>query len=50
MIGLSMALMAIGIVFGFVVTWVGIAVGVVGLALFIAFTAGFRRRAAEPGS
>jgi hypothetical protein len=50
MIGLAIALMVIGIVFGFVIPWVGITVGLVGLLLFIAFVAGFGRRAAnEPG-
>jgi hypothetical protein len=49
MIGLAIALIAIGIVFGFVIPWVGIAVGIVGLALFVAFVAGFGRRATEPG-
>jgi hypothetical protein len=49
MIGLAIALIVIAIVFGFVIPWVGIAVGLVGLILFIAFVAGFGRRAAEPG-
>jgi len=49
MIGVALALIVIGIVFGFVIPWVGIAVGIVGLALFVAFVAGFGRRAAEPG-
>jgi hypothetical protein len=49
MIGLAIALIVIGLVFGFVIPWVGIAVGIVGVALFIAFIAGFGRRAAEPG-
>ena len=49
MIGLAIALIMIGLVFGFVIPWVGIAVGIVGVALFIAFIAGFGRRAAEPG-
>jgi uncharacterized membrane protein len=47
LIGLSIALMVIGIVFGFVIAWVGIVVGLVGLALFIAFVGGFGRRAAR---
>jgi hypothetical protein len=49
MIGVAIALIVIGLIFGFVIPWVGIVVGVVGLALFIAFVAGFGRRAAEPG-
>jgi hypothetical protein len=48
MIGLAIALIVIGIVFGFVIPWVGIAVGVVGLALFLALVAGFGRKAGEP--
>jgi hypothetical protein len=47
MIGLAIALIVIGIVFGFVIPWVGIVIGIVGLLLFIAFVAGFGRRAAE---
>jgi hypothetical protein len=50
MIGLAIALIVIGLVFGFVIPWVGIAVGIVGVALFIAFVAGFGRRSAEPGA
>jgi hypothetical protein len=49
MIGLALAIIVIGIVFGFVIPWVGIVVGLVGLVLFIVFVAGFGRRAAEPG-
>ena len=47
--GLAIALIVIGLIFGFVIPWVGIVVGLVGLVLFIAFVAGFGRRAAEPG-
>jgi hypothetical protein len=47
MIGVAIALIVIGIVFGFVIPWVGIVVGVVGLLLFIAVVAGFGRRAAD---
>jgi hypothetical protein len=50
MIGLAIALIVIGLIFGFVIPWVGVVVGIVGLLLFIAFVAGFGRRAAdEPG-
>jgi hypothetical protein len=50
MIGLAIALIVIGIVFGLVIPWVGIVIGIAGLALFIAFVAGFGRRGArEPG-
>jgi hypothetical protein len=47
MIGVAIALIVIGIVFAFVIPWVGIVVGIVGLLLFIAFVAGFGRRAAD---
>jgi hypothetical protein len=47
MIGLAIALIVIGIVFGFVIPWVGIVVGIVGLLLFVAFVVGFGRRAAS---
>jgi hypothetical protein len=49
MIGLALAIIIVAIVFGFVIPWVGIAVGIVGLVLFVAFLVGFGRRAAEPG-
>lgn len=47
MIGVAIALVVIGIIFGFVIPWVGIAVGIVGVLLLIAFVAGFGRRAAD---
>jgi hypothetical protein len=47
MIGLAIALIVVAIVFGFVIPWVGIVVGIVGLALFVAVLAGFGRRAGE---
>ena len=47
MIGLAIALMVIGLVFGFVIPWVGIVVGLAGLALFIGLVTGFGRRAAS---
>jgi hypothetical protein len=46
-IGVAIALMVIGLVFGFVIPWVGIVVGLVGLLLFVAFVGGFGRRAAS---
>jgi len=49
MIGLALAIIIVGIVFGFVIPWVGIVVGFVGLVLFVAFLVGFGRRATEPG-
>jgi uncharacterized membrane protein len=48
-IGLAIALMVIGIVFGFAIAWVGIVVGLIGLVLFVALVSGFGRRAAGPG-
>jgi hypothetical protein len=48
MIGLALAIIIVGIIFGFVIPWVGIIVGIVGLALFVALLAGFGRRAAKP--
>jgi hypothetical protein len=47
MIGVALALVAIGIVMLFILPWVGIPVGIVGLVLFVAYLAGFGRRAAE---
>ena len=47
MIGLGIAFIIIGIVFLFLVPWVGIPVGAVGLVLAILWLAGFGRRAAE---
>ena len=47
MIGLAIALIVIGLIFGFVIPWVGIVVGIIGVLLFIAFAAGFGRRAAS---
>ena len=48
MIGLGIAFIVVGIIFLFLVPWVGIAVGIVGLVLAILWVAGFGRRAAEP--
>ena len=47
MIGLGIAFIIIGIVFLFLVPWVGIPVGIVGLALAILWVAGCGRRAAQ---
>jgi hypothetical protein len=44
-IGLALAIIIVGIIFGFVIPWVGIVVGLVGLALFVAFLFGFGRGA-----
>ena len=45
MIGVAIALMVIGLVFGFVIPWVGIVFGLVGVLLFITLVTGFGRRA-----
>ncbi len=47
MIGVGIAFIVIGIILLFVIPWVGIAAGVVGLVLAIVWVAGFGRRAAE---
>ena len=47
MIGVGIALIVVGIVFLFLVPWVGIPVGIVGLVLAVLWVAGFGRRAAE---
>jgi hypothetical protein len=44
-IGIALAFIVIGVVFLFVVPWVGIAAGIVGLILGGLFLAGFGRRA-----
>jgi hypothetical protein len=46
MIGLALALVALGIVLLFIIPWVGIPVAVVGVILAIVYLAGFGRRAA----
>jgi hypothetical protein len=48
MIGVALALIVLGVVLLFIVPWVGIAAGIVGLILAILYIAGFGRRAAEP--
>jgi uncharacterized membrane protein YccF (DUF307 family) len=45
MIGVAIAFIVIGIVFLFLIPWVGIPVGIVGLLLAVAWIAGFGRRA-----
>jgi membrane associated rhomboid family serine protease len=46
-IGVGIAFIVVGIIFLFVIPWVGIAAGIVGLVLAILWVAGFGRRAAE---
>jgi Flp pilus assembly protein TadB len=47
MIGVGIALVVVGIIFLFVMPWVGIPLGIVGLILAILYFAGFGRRAAQ---
>ena len=47
MIGVGIALIVLGIIFLFIVPWVGIPVGIVGLILAVLYLAGFGRRAAQ---
>ena len=47
MIGVAIAFIVIGIILLFLIPWVGIAAGVVGLVLAILWVAGFGRRAVE---
>jgi hypothetical protein len=45
MIGVGIAFIVVGVIFLFVIPWVGIAAGIVGLVLAILWVAGFGRRA-----
>jgi hypothetical protein len=45
-IGVGIAFIVLGVVFLFVIPWVGIPVGIVGIILAIVWIAGFGRRAA----
>ena len=47
MIGAALGLIVIGLVLLFVIPWVGIPVGIVGVVLAILYLVGFGRRAAE---
>jgi membrane protein implicated in regulation of membrane protease activity len=47
MIGVGIALIVVGLVFLFIIPWVGIPVGIVGLVLAVLWVAGFGRRAAR---
>jgi hypothetical protein len=48
MIGVALALVIVGIVLLFIIPWVGIPLGIIGLILAILYIAGVGRRAAEP--
>jgi hypothetical protein len=50
MIGVALALIVVGVFLLFIIPWVGIAAGVVGLILALLYVAGVGRRAAEPGT
>ena len=47
MIGAALALIVLGVIFLFIVPFVGIAAGIVGVILLVLFLSGFGRRAAE---
>lgn len=46
MIGAAVALVVIGVIFLFVIPWVGVPIGIVGLILLVAWLLGFGRSAA----
>jgi hypothetical protein len=46
-IGVGIAMLVIGIIFLFVIPWIGFVVGLVGLALAVVWIAGFGRSAAR---
>jgi 4-hydroxybenzoate polyprenyltransferase len=48
MIGLAIALVVIGVVLLFLIPWIGLAVGIVGALLALAYLFGVGRRAVEP--
>jgi hypothetical protein len=48
MIGVALALIVAGVVLLFIIPWVGIAAGIVGLVLALLYAAGIGRRAVEP--
>lgn len=49
MIGVAIAFLLIGVLCLFIIPWVGIPVGIVGLVLALSWMAGFGRRAAGRG-
>jgi Flp pilus assembly protein TadB len=46
-IGLAIALVILGLIFLFLIPWVGIPVGIVGLVLLVWYLLGFGKRAAS---
>jgi Flp pilus assembly protein TadB len=49
MIGLGFGLVLVAIIFLFIIPWVGIPVGIIGLLLAILWLAGFLRARGRPG-
>lgn len=47
MIGVGLALIVVGLIFLFIIPWVGIPVGIIGVVLAVLYVAGFGRRAAR---
>jgi hypothetical protein len=47
MIGAGLALIVLGLIFLFIIPWVGIPVGIVGVVLAVLYFAGFGRRTAR---
>ena len=47
MIGIGIAFVVIGIIFLFIIPWVGIPVGIIGIILALLYFAGFGRRASR---
>jgi hypothetical protein len=48
MIGMALGLIVVGVVLLFIIPWVGIAAGIVGVILALLYAAGVGRRAVEP--
>lgn len=48
MLALAIALLVIGVIFLFVIPWVGVPIGAVGAALLVIYLFGAGRRATEP--
>jgi len=48
MIGVALALIVVGVIMLFMVPFVGLALGIVGLILAVLYVAGIGRRAAHP--
>jgi Flp pilus assembly protein TadB len=46
-IGVGIAFIIVGLIFLFVIPWVGIPVGIIGIVLAVLWLAGFGRRAAR---